>query len=89
MARGSALLHSLCPANSWANTGLLGLAWVEVEQGHGRRAGDDQAGSAIGSGMTGGREGIAEAGKTVVEGEFAEAGHWQAPRFNSQYFDRN
>src|SRR3989338_8189363 len=57
----------------------VGFAWLQIEQRHGGRAGDDQARLGNRLGQYVGRERVAEAGKTVVELQLDKRLHGQAP----------
>ncbi|MDT4845609.1 hypothetical protein FQZ97_796020 [compost metagenome] len=71
----------LVPGEQLGEHRFLGHRRVEVDQGHGRRAGDHQArlGDRLGRHLGG--KGVAEAGEAVVEDEFGEAFQGRAPGY--------
>ncbi|MNE62185.1 hypothetical protein D3C80_1574530 [compost metagenome] len=69
------LFPEFLAAEHFGEQGRFGLGWVQVEQGHGRRACHHQAWVCDGLGQDLGRERIAQAGEAVVEGELVEGFH--------------
>ncbi|MNE30679.1 hypothetical protein D3C80_1242110 [compost metagenome] len=60
----------------------MGFGWLQVEQRHGRFAGDHQARLGDRLGQHRSREGIAQAGETVIESQFVEGFQRPSPGEN-------